>query len=911
MSKALLIALLVGAVVAMVVVGSFLLTGSGPLGGSSGDGEDDPGSGDLFDGDDPTTEVEAPGGPREAVLFGRAGVRVGKGSVLGRVADFASKDPVEGVTLHLSGTGYGQESVASSTESGADGRFHLAAVPAGEDYVLEVVAKDAVLRRVAGVSVPSGDVTDLDTIWLGDAGTLIGRVVSLEGGGLAGATVRVLSGGTSMQEMMQDFVGFVSKLDRDPVPLAEGVTDANGRFAIEGVPPGPITIVVRADGFHQQLRQAVMTKDGVIGEEPTFRMEPAEPITGRVISEDGRGVAGARIALMDSQSDDSGFHGRRFVETEGDGTFRIASPPQTSRLMAIVAAEGYPTLFAEIRDKREGLEFILAAGASIKLRFVTDDTSEPIPGASIVAMLSETEQLAEGGSLLTGVTDALGEVEFEARPGFVVMLFFAHPTLGSSMYGPQIGMGMGGLALKGPKKMEIVAGENRAELRKMPGVEVTGRVTNAKGEPVPGATVKMGSFFMLGGGGKVVTDDDGVYRLAVAAMQQTTIVIEAPGYVQDPASMTVALDPPNPAQHDVVLLTAARIEGKVVGPKGTPARGVAVQLVAERDPSSEGAFVFPGTSEISSQTDNAGRYVFETVAPDRKYHLVGQGEGFIATRSEAFEVRTVAGVVTAPRLILQTGLEVEVEVLDPSGGPVIRAGVDVHVDPTEPVERGGYSLWQAYQKLVTSASGRAKAKDVPPGKVTFTASATGFASSRASTTVSRASPPSRPVVVRLRPMAVVAGEIRDQHGEAVEGAQVSVNSMPIAVPGGQDDDESWVPSASDTTDARGHFDLKGLPAGAKLTLSVHLSGYRGKTFPIDGPTDRLQLQIHKIDPEAQRRMNEIQTELMGVYQRLQAAKDDTERQELQKQLQALSLEMQGLQQDGVDHADAVAVPEDE
>jgi hypothetical protein len=87
----------------------------------------------------------------------------------------------------------------------------------------------------------------------------------MDGKGLAGAKIRVLQSRFSEQEMLEDFVGFISTLDREPAPVARGTSGPSGRSCIEGVPPGPITVVARMPGYHQAVRTVAMTKDGATG----------------------------------------------------------------------------------------------------------------------------------------------------------------------------------------------------------------------------------------------------------------------------------------------------------------------------------------------------------------------------------------------------------------------------------------------------------------------------------------------------------------------------------------------------------------------------------------------------------------------------------------------------------------------
>lgn len=856
---------------------------------------------------EPGTEDPASGSrtrERRPTLFGRAHVRIGVGDAIGRLMDFVTKEPVAGATLLLSGTGYGGEKVAIAAVSGKDGRFQLQSIPAGQDLELVVVVGDASARTLTGLVVATQRVEDLGTIWLGDAGTLEGRVLGMNGKGIRGADVHVLQGKFSQGMMMEDVFGFLSKLDRDPVPVARGESDAAGRFRIEGVPPGPITVVARVPNHHHAIKTTAMTKDGAVGGPIELRVTKAEPLVGRVVTEDGRGFAGARIAFLDQEDDESGFLGRRFVETSSDGSFRVDSPPPARELVAIVAAEGYPTLFSEVSSDRSELEFTLVGGSRVTLRFVHDDSGDPIPNASIVAMLTESESMGNSGTFLTGLTDASGQIELAARPGFVNMLMFQHAEHGSSMYSPQFAAFGGGadMALKGPAKLEIQAGDNAAEFRKPRGVVVQGIVADEVGRPVEGATVtSSGGMFGIGMGTKALTDETGAYRLVAPAMEPLMVVVQASGFVQDSKTRKApfvagAVE----IEHHVTLLQAARVEGKVVGRAGGPAAGIEVRLrvVKGKEEEQRGVWVPEVTGSAGSTetavTDTQGRFSIEDVAPGSEYYLIGRGEGYVVTNSERFPVEKGGHTVRAPLLKLEQGVAVKVEVRDPYGDVVSGAFVDVKIEPTKKLYWNENWRWRPYAKLMTNASGVVEAKDLPDGKVTFTARADGSAPARTEMEVSAASPPTAPVVVRLRPAITVSGTVVDQHGDAVKDGNISVNLAPGFRSQGVGETPDWVPHQSTWTDRHGRFEIRGVPAGVSISASFHAEGYRRKSITIEDRPDGLQFVVHKIDPEAFERQQVLQGELMTLYGRMQSVEDESEREALMREIQEIQEEIRNL-----------------
>ena len=845
---------------------------------------------------DPSAGSDAEAG--RPTLFGRAHVRIGLGDAIGRLQDFVTKEAVPGATLRLTGTGYGGEEVAVEAESAADGRFQLPSIPAGEDLELAVIVKSENVRTLGGLVVSAGRVEDLGTIWLGEAGTLEGRVLGMDEKGIRGAEVRVLQGKFSQEMMMEDFFGFLSTLDRDPVPVARGESDGAGRFRIEGVPPGPITVIARVPNHHQAIKSAAMTKDGAVGGPVELRVTEAEPIAGRVVTEDGQGFAGARIGFLNQETDDNGYLGRRFVETGPDGSFRVDSPPPARELIAIVAAEGFPTLFSEVEGDRSALEFMLVGGSRLTLRIVHDDDGEPIPDASVVTMLAESEDMGNSGTILTGHTDGAGQIEFAARPGYVNMILVQHEEYGSSMYSPQFAAfaGAAALALKGPPKLPVAAGDNTAELRMLRGVIVHGIITGEAGRPLEGATVKIsGGMSGLGLGSKALTDASGAYRLASPATESLMVLVEASGFVQDPATRTVRSVPGAvEIEHHVVMRQAARVGGQVLGKAGAPAAGIQVQVrpVKEEDGPHDLVVSASALTAGTVITDARGRFLIEDVTPGGEYYLMGRGEGYVVTTSERFRVEKGGHTVRAPLLKLEQGVVVKVEVRDPYGDVVSGADVDVNIEPAKKVYWDENWRWRPFAKLRTSASGTVDAKDLPDGEVTFTARADGAAPARMKITLSAASRPTAPVVVRLRPAVTISGTVVDQHGDAVKAGYLGVGQIPR--PPGEGEAPVWIPSQNTHTDSQGRFELRDIPAGVSVHLSFHAEGYRHKSTQIEDGASDLQLVVHRIDPEVHRRQQALQAEMMTLYGRMQNAQDEAEREAIMEEVQELQREISAL-----------------
>ncbi|MDJ0976453.1 MAG: carboxypeptidase-like regulatory domain-containing protein [Planctomycetota bacterium] len=892
-------------VVAIAAIGALVLFDVGSLFGGGGADDGTNGGGDdpyTVDVDGGADGGDGTAGDRGPALFGRAAQRIGIGDALGRVLSFESKKPVAGARVQLKGKGYGKEAVAVDATSGKDGRFHLPRVPAGEAYVLTVNAGDEGTRTVTEIGVRAGDVEDLGTIWVGESGTLEGVVVDTLDRGVRDADVQLHPGAISLESMMTDFMDLLGRLDQDPKPIARTDTDGEGRFRIAGVAPGPATLIVRKPGYQIAIKPITMSKDGVIGETPVIRLEEASPISGRVVNQDGKGVALARVALIDQGDTETGFFARQFSETDNDGYFVVDSPPNATRLVAVVAAAGYPTVVENFTaDRRDGHVFTVVGGAVLTIRVKKEEDGSPIAGASVLAMLSEEPNLgAAGGNMVSGVTDGRGEVELIARPGYLPMVIVSHPEEGRGMYMPQMsGMAqLGAGMIKGPSDPKVEAGRNVIELTKPGGIVITGRVTGPDGQSIAGAEVGMGGQLAMFGGGSAVTNADGAYELRTAKLPPMflQITVKAPGYVQPDATRTLKAAEGQPLQHDVQLDYAAQVEGVVTQSDGTPLAGVQVRLKRE------GGGPNPMNWTLNAQsamTDRGGRYFFDTVQRGQKYTVIGRRDGYVDTSTKAFQVAASAEVVTAPVLELAKGVDLTLHIVEPGGRDVAGARVDVHVERVEKAEWDPWQGWRSFAKVVTNADGKATVRSVPDGKVTLTARGKGFAGARKTIEVRRATPPEGPIEISLREALTITGTVFDQNGEPVRDAnvQLQTESPDAGVHGNPETDARWMDMLSDQTDAEGRFEIEGAAPVDSFKLHIFAAGYQTKQVTVRGRLSDIEITVRQIDKDKQRRIEELSKGIQDVVQKMQEAKDDEERQARIQELQEMQQELQQLQQD--------------
>lgn len=136
------------------------------------------------------------------------------------------------------------------------------------------------------------------------------------------------------------------------------------------------------------------------------------------------------------------------------------------------------------------------------------------------------------------------------------------------------------------------------------GQPVYGQVRQAGGAPVSGATVTL--IDMKGRqAGRGRTGADGSYQVRVPRPGMYTLIATAAAH--RPQATAVHLADGSPVEHDVLLAGTARLAGTVrAAGAGTPVSGASVVLADPR-----------GEVLAARSTDDAGRYLFEELAPGR------------------------------------------------------------------------------------------------------------------------------------------------------------------------------------------------------------------------------------------------------------------------------------------------------
>ena len=720
----------------------------------------------------------------------------------------------------------------------ASGSFQLVGVDAGR-YRLRVEAPGIFTSEVRFVDVPS----DPLRLVVARKVAVHGVVVDPAGGPVAGLSVSLSGFGAT--------------------GVHAATTDATGAFAFDELPEGIYQAWVAAGE-----RAAPAVRVERLGAGPfdpvTLTMGPAQVVRGRVVdSVTGNGVAAAVRMMADGSEEPA-----RFGRSGPDGVFEIGGVPG-GRWSAEAFAPGYTAVEALSFEVGGAFSPVISLrpGAVIE-GVVVDPDGVPVRGAQISAsgtgaggraINASAQVLAETSGRMTGQAPGLGV------PG---QRFIPHGELGvlegPIPFPPPAGASAVRVAsivergdtqpaepLPVPPELEpifvsddqgrfrvtgLVPGRYRAravhpdfadgqsdELRltagkriinvkvvMVPGVIVTGSVTDDHGEPVVGAQIIADSGagtsperLLLDSRLQAVTGPDGRYHLGPVARDVTLRATAARhGTVTRKLALGKAGRQREERREDFVLPAAdAVLRGRVRDPSGFAVRGASVTVVGDQ------------ASGRSAVTDDAGRFAISDLAPGSYTVEISQAK-FPAVRRKG-----------------HTGDSVELEL--PLGGGLAAVVRDAHNrEPLVGVHVTAHGPGGAGAEAVTDEHGALELMPLAAGKWTLALALAGHVPGSAKVTIKAGDEPGqvtlRDQVFEMERGATLAGVVRDGNGDRLRGAAVKVGS------------------ATATSDELGRFRLVDVPTG-NVVLEAKKGDASGRQKLELSPGDEqvtLEITIH-------------------------------------------------------------------
>ncbi|WP_375768835.1 carboxypeptidase-like regulatory domain-containing protein [Archangium gephyra] len=530
--------------------------------------------------------VESPegAGVRQDVAAGDEGVELLLGAgvrVSGRVLD-EDKAPVAGalVTAIFKAHSRFFESVTDGT-----GHFRLGPLPRGE-YVL-LVSKEGLLPQKEEFTGYGGEVER--KFYLFRPRRVSGRVVSA-GAPVAGASVRTWSHEVGAE--------------------LEALTDAAGRFSLEGLEPlRSYELIATQDTLWANTRVDFDT-----GEDPprllaertdiTLELEPIAEVKGVVRDAAGKPIEGVSVSLCEGEGEDAVSVSEGWTDAEGKYHLGPAAP---GPLRLEFVAENYSPDSHEARFPAgtSTVDFVLQRVPDEEVveeepeepseprpsvvGEVVDELGAPVPHAEVILWSAASS----GGWQASGstTTDARGHFALEASS--------------NSRYRVTAEFAQDDVTHTASRVVELDKEDVRVQLRFEQGHVLSGVVVDSRGQPLEGASVALRSsarrpFFHHGRrihavGSSQQTGPDGRFRFQSVSGELLELYVWKLDYVlpcaqQADGRIALAVKP-GERELRVVLVRMAFAQGRFARKDGTPVTSFVVNGEGEYHP--DGRFSVP------------------------------------------------------------------------------------------------------------------------------------------------------------------------------------------------------------------------------------------------------------------------------------------------------------------------------
>jgi protocatechuate 3,4-dioxygenase beta subunit len=715
--------------------------------------------------------------------------------------------PVPGVKVTYSYTNFGESSKTHTwtATSDAKGEFQVE-VPAEAARMIQVHAEGPAAGSLAPIEVyqrgglnamGDPDALPVITVLMAPATARIAGVICGDGNQpVPGATV-TLSGGERR--------GIVRKAVADAAGKYEIAALSPGNYTVTAVTPPPGTNCVPLSTWKPYGVRRVPLSEGAKRQED-FKFPRGGRIVGRVLDEAGKPLAGAAVSCgLDAATEEgppsmyqmSGQWYSGSAVTDATGAYSLGGLTRETYVVSVHPPEGGDLAPATMRGVTvpvgtdvKAQDVQLAKGGKLTV-VVQGPAAKPLAGATV--------SINGNPKSLVVVADAQGHAVFTGVPTGKYDLAVVPPGAAPNNR-------------KTIRNVAVVAGlamETTADLGA--GASLGGKVTDADGKPLAGATVRVNHGY-TGSFGPAATDADGKFAdagvgggaadkwtLSVAPPQGAPLLMGVGVELKDPTA-GAASDP-----IDVRLDKGAAVVGVVKGPDGKPVAGAKVLL---SQGTRGGASTF-----AQARTGPDGRYVLAQAKPGQYQVVVGPPDGANLLAAE---------VGTKP---LAAGEQATVDVSLPAGTAVVgQVKLASATHPAPPchlrlaVKReGGGLTWLTNNNngpsTYTGPGGTFRFDGVPPGSHQLTCEPLDpqYRGEPVEVTVSAAG--EQRAEVRILLAGSVTGVVHDAKGKPVGGDMVFLSFSDATHPNSM---------ASLNPDEKGHVEAIGLLPGT-YTLTARLT----------------------------------------------------------------------------------------
>lgn len=634
------------------------------------------------------------------------------------------------------------------------------------------------------------------------AETLIGRFVDPLAAAASGPRVR-LSRSPPVFVSLDPMAGAAqNELAPEAASIDRIETGNDGSFVLHGdrlvgylEPEDPF--VVARNAVYADARESTQA--------PPLVIEPAGVIRGSVRGPDGRAIAGAKVRIQSRVGLDVAFVRnpiRKTAETttDADGSFRVEHVPSDLEFDLAVEAESLLASWRPIRvGARETQEIAieLAAGTTLsgQVRLV-DGT--PVAGAkvhvseAIMRVDPRAPSRADVGSL-TVASDADGKFAIHGLTPGRYVASATHPDYVRASLRP-FDVPAEGLDL-------------REELVLFEGPRIRGRVIDASGKGIEGATVavRMASALMANGlgltpdsaeqmgGRRFDAAKDGGFESPPLEDGAYDLVAVAPGYKKGFLTQVRA----GSDGISVALLENGGIEGTVIALE--QAEPVLQFHVAALRPFAFAKLTDPETFEPvkhASVLSNKGKFRLDDLSPGT-YDVSVTAEGL--ARATIEDVVVAEGKTTRA---INFFLRPEAVI----AGTITEEGTNRPIAGARVTTRQGLDAMQpdplaAESEAQSDAKGRFELRGLGAGRFTLSATARGLAPATIGPIEVEEGRRIEDVSIVLSRGGVIRGRVLDARSTPVTGAMISASRVGMMSPN------------MTVTDGNGDYRLEGLPSG--------------------------------------------------------------------------------------------------
>jgi protocatechuate 3,4-dioxygenase beta subunit len=362
----------------------------------------------------------------------------GGGTVIVRVLTIDGEPRVGSMVILQRNMPFSQQ--IGTTDDKGEVRFDN--IPAGSYMAMEMNLGGLARRGLAGMdmkfktaAVEDGKIVEVELQSAGGS-TVRGRVMRGDTG-VDGALVYLMSG-TQTFEAIEG--------------MKFGATDENGNYEIKDVPPGEYSIMIA-----RQMGAAPTHSEKIVVEEGRDARKdmnlPLAAVSGHVVDESGKGVAGAQVAAVPGQLadfrtgdiDDAMSAYGHMVSSEADGSFTLDGlKPGTYVIRAwregLASVYSEPFRVPELGSGPDDLTITLPLGIEVTVK-VRKPGGEPLAGAWIFATDSEGRTISLTIQIASQ-TDTQGVAVLRLAPGGyrVEVQAIGHPAAFREF---QVGQGSG------------------------------------------------------------------------------------------------------------------------------------------------------------------------------------------------------------------------------------------------------------------------------------------------------------------------------------------------------------------------------------------------------------------------------------------------------------------------------------